>query len=81
MKIVIETRYNIGDIIYAYWNGRFTKFKVQNIVINHYNYEYTPEIEYVCVLPDKELTCRERFRECELLTADDIVKLLESFKQ
>ena len=45
MKIVIETRYNIGDIVYAYWNGRFTEFKIQNIVINHYDYKYRPEIE------------------------------------
>ena len=81
MKIVIETKYNIGDIVYAYWNGRFTEFKIQNIVINHYDYKYRPEIEYICVLPERELVCQEHFRECELLTADDIVKLLESFKQ
>lgn len=79
MKIEINTKYAIGDELYAFDDG-LNKFKVDDMVIPCGSAKYGDwEIAYECTLvTDGELKYSARFRECELYTADELGRILQA---
>ena len=79
MKITIDTKFDIDDIVYIYWNGKFTRFRVRNIIITHYDVKHSAGIEYQCSLATEgNLTCTQTFIENELHTKEELIELLEN---
>ena len=78
MKIEINTKYAIGDELYAF-NDSMGKFRVDDIVIPCGCAKYGDwEIAYECTLTDSELAYSARFRECELYTAGELSRILQA---
>lgn len=82
MKIEIETKYNIGDIVIAYQPQRgFAKYKIVDIRIGRQSVNYRGgDIEYSCrLLTNGNLSCSDSFTENELFTESDIYERLRKF--
>lgn len=76
MTITINTKFDIDDIVYIYWNGEFTKFRVRDIVITHYDIKHAAGIEYHCSLvTEGNLTCTQTFIENELYTKEETYRV------
>lgn len=78
MKIEIETKYDVGDIVIGYKpKYGFVKYIIKDVIVERRSYDYNGGIEYLCEnLIDGNLSCRETFAESELFTADDIYEQL-----
>ena len=90
MEIIINTKFNIGDIVYTFNKNGFNKFEIKDIVIEEYGYfSKIPRIRYKCVtlfdaLIDSlshdiypgYMKCSESFYENQLYTKDELVKIL-----
>ena len=78
MTITINTKFDIDDIVYIYWNGKFTRFRVYNIIIERYDIQRRAGIEYQCALATEgKLICTQTFMENELHTKEEFIELLE----
>lgn len=78
MKIEIETKYDVGDIVIGYKpKYGFVKYIIKDVIIERRSFDYNGSIEYLCEkLIDGNLSCRDSFCESELFTADDIYEQL-----
>lgn len=78
MKIEINTKYAIGDELYAFDDG-LNKFRVDDIVVPCGSVRYGDwEVAYECTLISKgELEYSARFRECELYTKEELSIILQ----
>lgn len=81
MKIEIETKYDVGDIVIGYKpQYGFVKYIIKDVIIERRSYDYTGGIEYLCeMLTNSECTCRDSFTENELFTESDIYERLNKF--
>ena len=79
MKIEIETKYDVGDIVIGYKpKYGFVKYIIKDVIVEKRSYDYSGGIEYLCEkLTDDKF--RESFAESELFTADDIYERLNKF--
>ena len=79
MKIEIETKYNIGDIVIVHKpkNG-FMKYEIVDIYVEQQSVMYTGnKVRYLCQkVGSGNLSCRDSFYESELFTVDDIFEQL-----
>ena len=91
MKIIIDTKFNVGDIVYTFNNDGFNKFEIKDIVIEEYGlFSKIPRISYKCVtyfdvLIDSlssngehpgYIKCCDSFYENQLYTKDELVEIL-----
>lgn len=78
MKIEIETKYDVGDIVIGYKpKYGFVKYIIKDVIVERRSYDYNGGIEYLCEnLIDGNLSCKDSFYESELFTADDIYERL-----
>ncbi len=81
MRVEVNTKYNVGDVVFGYYNKNFFKFKITNIQIQtNYNTQWT-EVIYSCtaIIEDSECTFRHEFNECELYgNIDEIIEKLKN---
>lgn len=83
MVITINTKFNVGDYVYAFYNG-LSKYKIIDVCVSREslydkNTADSDEIFYICekVGNDKPNNLN-RFEECDLLTKNEMVSILES---
>lgn len=80
MRVEVNTKYNVGDVVFGYYNNNFFKFKITNIrTYTEYEMQRT-EITYSCtaIIEDSECTFRYDFNECELYSnIDEIIEKLK----
>lgn len=80
MRVEVNTKYNVGDVVFGCYNNNFFKFKITNIQIQtEYNTQRT-EVIYSCtaIIKDSECTFRHEFNECELYSnIDEIIEKLK----
>ena len=83
MEIKINTKYNIGDIVFAYEKGYgFAKYRIADVSVNKLFDVALEDINYKCV---SEVSCYlqkyEFFNEKELFTKQDITAMLEKLQK
>ena len=81
MRVEVNTKYNVGDVVFGCYNNNFYKFKITNIQIQT-NYErQRTEVIYSCtaIIEDSECIFRYDFNECELYS--NIDELIEKLKK
>ncbi len=80
MRVEVNTKYNVGDVVFGYYNNNFYKFKITNIQTHtEYKWQRT-EVIYDCtaIIEDSECTFDYAFNECELYSnKDEIIKKIE----
>jgi hypothetical protein len=79
MKIEIETKYNVRDIVIGYKpKYGFMKYEIVDIFVEQQSVKYTGNnVRYLCQMVGKgNLSCQDSFYESELLTVDDIYEQL-----
>ena len=79
MKIEIETKYDVGDIVIGYKpKYGFVKYIIKDVIVEKRSYDYSGGIEYLCEkLTDDKF--RESFTESELFTADELRDYVNKF--
>ena len=89
MDITIKTKFDIGDVVFAFFNGHIVKYCVREFKFQ-YNSSYLEGmmITYECnSVPERETTedgypeeiMVDNFNEYELHTKDEIVNMLKDF--
>lgn len=79
MKIEIETKYNVRDIVIGYRPKHgFVKYEIVDIFVEQQSVKYTGNnVRYLCqMVGNGNLSCQDSFNESELFTADDIYEQL-----
>jgi ribosome-associated translation inhibitor RaiA len=80
MRVEVNTKYDVGDVVFGYYNNNFFKFKITNIQ-THTEYEMQrTEVIYSCtaIIEDSECTFRHEFNEYELYSnIDEIIEKLK----
>ena len=95
MKIEINTKFSIGDIVYGFYNGNIWKFRVNDIHVDYYHskrsYQYNMDyIQYdvvevpIGVNKDGDECCavmQTQFYERELHTLDELNQMFEELNE
>lgn len=78
MKIEIETKYNVGDIVIGYKPKHgFRKYEIVDIIVEQSVKYAGNEIRYLCqMVGNGNLSCQDSFFENELFTESDIYEQL-----
>lgn len=81
MRVEVNTKYDVGDVVFGCCNNNFFKFKITNIQTQT-NYErQRTEVIYSCtaIIEDSEFTFTHEFNECELYS--NIEEIIEKLKK
>ncbi len=85
MKIEFETKYSIGQIVYAYINGTFIKFQIDNLTAAYNTLYDTSSISYHCTsIPRDEhdmLCMKETFEERCIHTKEEMKSMLKELTE
>jgi len=81
MRIEVNTKYDVDDVVFGYYNHNFFKFKITNIQIKTEYYRQRVEVIYSCtaIIEDSECTFTHEFNECELYS--NIEEIIEKLKK
>jgi len=81
MRVEVNTKYNVGDVVFGYYNNNFFKFKITNIQTQTRYYPQRVEVIYSCtaIIEDSECTFIHEFNECELYS--NIGEIIEKLKK
>lgn len=82
MDVVIQTKFSVGDIVYAFYNG-LSKYEIMDISVSReslYDKKSNDEIYYLChkMIGNEKSDIANRFSESDLLTKKDMKAILES---
>ena len=83
MDVNFKTKFNLNDIVYAFYNGHIMKFRVDNVKVK-FDFLYSTEISYVVtsrVSNDAHVMLQEVFDENELHTKEELIEMLEQIKE
>lgn len=81
MRVEVNTKYDVGDVVFGYYNGHFYKFKITNIQTHTEYKRQRTEVTYDCtaIIEDSECTFNYTFDECELYSnIDEIIEKLKN---
>lgn len=80
MRVEVNTKYNVGDVVFGYYNNNFYKFKITNIQTHTEYKRQRTEVTYDCtaIIEDSECTFNYTFDECELYS--NIYEIIEKLK-
>lgn len=81
MRVEINTKYDVDDVVFGYYNNDFYKFKITNIQIQTEYITQRAEVIYSCtaMIEDSEYTFTHEFNECELY--GNIEEIIEKLKK
>lgn len=80
MRVEVNTKYDVGDVVFGYYNNNFFKFKITNIQSQTDYKTQRTEVIYSCtaIIKDSEYTFTHEFNECELYSnIDEIIEKLK----
>lgn len=80
MRVEVNTKYDVDDVVFGYYNSGFYKFKITNIKIQTEYQTQRAKVIYSCtaIIEDSECTFRHEFNECELYSnIDEIIEKLK----
>lgn len=84
MKIGINTKFNIGDKVIGYTNGRLYRFEIEDIECVYNTTSSNPNIRYSCVAmmpPESKDTFSANFLEHEIHTMSEIKDMIQILEQ
>lgn len=83
MRVEVNTKYDVDDVVFGYYNHNFFKFKITNIQTQIRTGYHTQKAEviYSCtaIIEDSECTFTHEFNECELY--NNIEEIIEKLKK
>jgi len=81
MRVEVNTKYDVDDVVFGYYNQHFYKFKITNIQIKTKYKTQRTEVIYSCtaIIKDSVCTVTHEFNECELYSnIDEIIEELKN---
>ena len=85
MKIELETKYSIGQIVYGYINGTFIKFRIDNLTATYDTLYDMSSVNYHCTsIPRNEndmLCMEETFEERCIHNKEEMKSILKELTE
>ena len=80
MRVEVNTKYDVNDVVFGYYNHHFFKFRITNIQVQTNYKRQRTEVIYSCtaIIEGSECTFTHEFNECELYSnIDEIIEKLK----
>lgn len=81
MRVEVNTKYDVGDVVFGYYNNHFYKLRITNIQTQTEYKRQRTEVIYSCtaIIEGSECTFTHEFNECELYSnIDEIIEKLKN---